>query len=112
MKHNISINSLPYIAALAVIGHRFITLTATGVTHASATTPVVGVSGRFDVNAGETVEIVTAGFIPVEYGETIAQGDRVGAGADGKAVKSETGNFIALEEGSAGSIGSVVAVLS
>lgn len=112
MKHNIPLNSLPYTASTAIAGHRFLTIALAGAVLASATTPVVGVSGRLDVNAGETVDIVTAGFIPVEYGETIAQGDRVGAGTDGKAVKSETGKFVALEEGSAGSIGSVVAVLS
>lgn len=112
MKHNAPLNILPLLAAVAISAYRMVTVTSTGLNHASSGSAVIGVSGSLDVNAGDPVDVVTAGFIPVEYGATIAKGDRVGAGADGKAVVSATGGFVALEAGAAGYIGSVVKVLA
>ena len=112
MKHNAPLNILPMTAALAVAAQRFVTVTASGVTQAAAGNAVVGVSGSLDVRAGDVVDIVTAGFAPVVYGEAIVRGDRVTAGADGKAVKSATGGYVALEAGAADFVGSVMPVLA
>ncbi|AXF86406.1 hypothetical protein DTO96_102160 [Ephemeroptericola cinctiostellae] len=112
MKHNIPINILPYVAGVVIISRRFVSIATEGVTHANTHMPIVGVSGRFDVGVGQTVDIVTAGFMPVEYGASIKRGVLVDSNADGKAVPSATGRFVALEDGDVGSIGSVIAALS
>lgn len=112
MKHNIPLSILAFAATALVTEHRFVTIKSGGVAVASASDPVIGVSGRGDVEAGGVVDVVTAGFIPVAYGEAIVIGDRLGVGSDGKAVKSASGKWLALEAGQAGYVGSVIAVLS
>ena len=112
MKHNIPLLILPLLAAADIEAHRMLTIGKQGVTQASVGSAVIGVSGRLAVKDGTPVDVVTAGLIPVEYGDAIAIGTRVGTDNEGRAFPSDMGGFIALESGETGFIGSVMPILS
>lgn len=55
---------------------------------AAATERSVGVAGELDAAIGEGVDVVRSGIADVEFGGTVARGDKIVADADGKAVKA------------------------
>lgn len=90
-------------AASPVTLRRFLKVNSSSqVEHATAAgEPIVGVSYTEATAAGRPVSIVGDGIVLVEAGETIAAGDLVGAGADGKAMKTG-GVYPAITGGDAG----------
>ena len=86
-------------AASACERHRFIKVDANGLAaHATAATdPIVGIS-YMEADATQPLSIVGGGIAMVEAGATIAAGDLVTAGTDGKAAKAADGKagFVAL----------------
>lgn len=58
----------------------------------AATDQLVGVSGRGDVAAGETVEVAMVGIANVKAGAAVGRGNHVTANADGEAIGTTTAN--------------------
>lgn len=101
-------------ATAAIAAYRIVKPTANDgeVTQAAAATDkLVGVSGQVSVSAaGDRIDIMYAGVVPVEYGGDVANGDLLTADADGKAVVADDDERVigtAMEKGDAGTIGSV-----
>lgn len=73
---------------------------------AASTDALAGISVDIDVPANGRVDISEDGPHSVQLGGSVARGDFLTAGTDGKAVKCTTGNFIAQakQSGVAGDI--------
>lgn len=79
-----------------LIGNRFVSAKGR---QATADEPIFGIV-PVDAKQGESVAVEILGVSIVESGGAIAQGDKVGSDAQGCAVKSETGQFLALSSAS------------
>lgn len=83
MKRNIPLNILPYPAAVDVKGRLALTITPEGCRPAEAGEPVIGYSNSYDVARGQTVDVVTAGFIGVWSNSRLSPGQMVTLDAQG-----------------------------
>lgn len=79
-----------------LVGNRFVSAKGK---QATADDPIFGVV-PVDAKSGESVAVEILGVSVVESGGTIAQGDKIGSDAQGCAIKSETGQFLALSSAS------------
>ena len=79
-----------------LIGNRFVSVKGR---QATADDPIFGVV-PVDAKAGESVAVEILGVSIVESGGAITQGDKVASDAQGCAIKSETGQFLALSSAS------------
>lgn len=92
-----SIVAVATMMALAeLIGNRFVSAKGKQATADDAIFGIVPV----DAKQGESVPVEILGVGIVESGGVIAVGDKVSSDAQGCAVKSETGQFIALSSAS------------
>lgn len=85
------------LAMSELIGNRFVSAKGR---QATADDPIFGIV-PVDAKAGESVAVEILGVGIVESGGAITQGDKVGSDSQGCAVKSETGQFLALSSTSA-----------
>jgi hypothetical protein len=95
MKHNIPLHILPYPAAVDVKGRLALTITPDGCRPADAGEPVIGYSNSYDVLRGQTVDVVTAGFIGVWSNSRLSPGQMVALDAQG-AVTATTDTASAI----------------
>lgn len=84
------------LAMSELIGNRFVSVKGR---QATADDPIFGVV-PVDAKAGESVAVEILGVSIVESGGAITQGDKVASDAQGCAIKSETGQFLALSSAS------------
>lgn len=97
-------------AEAAIDRYRFVTVTATeGVVHATAGGTAIGVSSQPCEKAGEVAEIYD-GIVFVEAGAAVAAGESVEVGAEGKAVKANTGDVVGIAVTGAGAAGELLSV--
>lgn len=91
-------------AGADIAAHRLVKFSDTEKTVVAATAGtdvILGVTDDVDVKEGNVADVHLAGVHKAQAGGTIAQGDKLTATADGKAVKAEEGNNtigIALED--------------
>lgn len=109
MKHNIPLNTLPMTASEPIKARRFVQVALAGLAYAADGGLSIGISGPLDTEKGQIVDVVTAGFMPVEFETAAKPGDPVGVGTDGKAkvVAASEARCIALQDVAAGEVGSV-----
>lgn len=112
MKHNIPLNHLPFMASVAIASYTAVALTTnSAVRPAEAGDKVIGVSGPYDVEAGKTVDVVTAGVIPVFFSTAVVSGDLVKVSAAGqftKATDPADAIGVAVEDCAASALGSYI----
>lgn len=84
------------LARAELIGSRFVSAKGK---QATSDDPIFGITA-VDAKQGESVAVEILGVGIVESGGAIEQGDKVASDAQGCAVKSETGQFLALSSAS------------
>lgn len=91
-----AIIAVTMLAMSELVGNRFV---STKGRQATADDPIFGIV-PVDAKQGESVAVEILGVGIVESGGAIEQGDKVTSDAQGCAVKSETGQFLALSSAS------------
>ena len=91
-----AIAAVTMLAMSDLIGNRFVSAKGRQTT---AGDPIFGVV-PVDAKQGESVAVEILGVGIVESGGAIAQGDKVASDAQGCAIKSDTGQFLALSSAS------------
>lgn len=88
----------PYTAEADIEGHRFVAFGATegGVKQAAAGNTVIGVTGFVGALANRTVDVEHGVLAEVQLADTVAQGDELAVGTDGKAVKAAPATTVSV----------------